>query len=162
MTNIEIRRLYPFEGMILGVLFGDGSFKKYEVSAMAAKYPIFKRLEDGKLFKKAKIDSDAYGVTWAHGINISARELYARGKVWEDGPKEDILLTGLISGFIKERRRRGITQQELSEKTGISQPVIARMENYTCDTQLSTLLKLMDSVGLSLKIVKDTKNSRRK
>lgn len=45
------------------------------------------------------------------------------------------------------------TQKQLEAMSGIKQPVISRMENGTSDPQLSTVLKILNSLGKTLQIV---------
>ena len=52
---------------------------------------------------------------------------------------------------------KNITQKELSNLTGISQPNIARFEKNTHSASLSTLLKILNSLGYELKITKKRK-----
>ena len=51
------------------------------------------------------------------------------------------------------RRQQGITQQRAEELSGVKQPVIARMEKGHTDPRLSTLLKVLAPLGLTLKVV---------
>jgi DNA-binding XRE family transcriptional regulator len=58
----------------------------------------------------------------------------------------------LIKNLVKIRKQKNITQKEISEKSGIRQQVISRIE--TCDTlpTLKTFLKYLDSMELEIKI----------
>lgn len=47
----------------------------------------------------------------------------------------------------------GITQKQLEVMSGIKQPVISRMEKGMTDPQLSTVLKILNSLGKTIKIV---------
>ena len=51
------------------------------------------------------------------------------------------------------KEENGITQKQLEAMSGIKQPVISRMENGTSDPQLSTVLKILNSLGKTLQIV---------
>ena len=55
--------------------------------------------------------------------------------------------------MIKAREEEGITQKQLEAMSGIKQPVISRMEKGTTDPQLSTVLKILASLGKTIKIV---------
>ena len=55
--------------------------------------------------------------------------------------------------MIKAREENGITQKQLEAMSGIKQPVISSMENGTSDPQLSTVLKILNSLGKTLQIV---------
>lgn len=59
-------------------------------------------------------------------------------------------ITGEI---LAARKRRGMTQKQLEARSDVKQPVIARLENGTTDPQLSTLLKVLNSLDMTLAIV---------
>ena len=61
--------------------------------------------------------------------------------------------TAIINEMIKAREENGITQKQLEEMSGIKQPVISRLEKGTTDPQLSTVLKVLSSLGETLQIV---------
>jgi len=48
--------------------------------------------------------------------------------------------------------KRGITQRELEEMSGVRQPIIARMENGKTTPNLSTVLKVLAPLGKTLYI----------
>ncbi len=58
----------------------------------------------------------------------------------------------LISSIVALRKSKKISQTELSEISGIKQPVIARLEKEHSDPQLSTLLKLLSCLDATLEI----------
>ena len=47
----------------------------------------------------------------------------------------------LIRELAKERERKGLTQAQVAERMGTTQPYIARLERASNDPRLSTLLK---------------------
>lgn len=55
----------------------------------------------------------------------------------------------------KARKNRDISQKQLSEITGLSQQMISRIETGWCDTKVGTLLKYLNGIGYSLKVVKN-------
>lgn len=59
----------------------------------------------------------------------------------------------IINEMIKAREENGITQKQLEVMSGIKQPVISRMEKGITDPQLSTVLKLLTSLGKTIKVV---------
>lgn len=58
----------------------------------------------------------------------------------------------LISSIVALRKSKKISQIELSELSGVKQPIIARLEKRRTDPQLSTIIKLLDSMGTELTI----------
>jgi DNA-binding XRE family transcriptional regulator len=63
------------------------------------------------------------------------------------------LRVAIISELIKARQDNGLTQKELEAASGVKQPVIARMEKGTTDPQLSTVVKVLASLGKTLAVV---------
>ena len=59
----------------------------------------------------------------------------------------------LIEATIMVRKNMNISQRELSEKTGIKQPAIARIERRSISPQVSTLIKLLYPMGYTLRIM---------
>ena len=50
----------------------------------------------------------------------------------------------LIDDIIRLRKEKKVTQQQLSDMTGIKQPVIARLERKKTDPHLSTIIRILD------------------
>ena len=84
------------------------------------------------------------------------------GKKWEDVKKslytpEEIEACNarleIISAIIEERKKQNISQNQLSNKSKVAQPVITRFENGTTSPQLDTVLKILFSMGKTLKVV---------
>lgn len=63
----------------------------------------------------------------------------------------DIIIE-VIHSIVNKRRELGLSQRDLSEKTGIPQPSIARLETLRSKPSLQTLLKLMQPLGLKLTV----------
>lgn len=55
--------------------------------------------------------------------------------------------------LIKARQEKGICQKQLEEMTGVRQPVISRMEQGKTSPRLDTVLKILSSLGKTLKVV---------
>ena len=60
----------------------------------------------------------------------------------------------LIREIVKARKEQGLTQQELAEKVGVKQQVISRIEREKHIPTLDNFLKILDGVGLELKLEK--------
>ena len=59
----------------------------------------------------------------------------------------------LIETLIEARKKSKITQRELSEKSNIKQPSIAKIESFSRSPQAITLIKLLRPLGYTLKVV---------
>lgn len=58
----------------------------------------------------------------------------------------------LIRQVVKVRKELGITQKSLAAQTGVSQQEISRFENEKHIPKLSNFLRILDALGLELKI----------
>ena len=59
----------------------------------------------------------------------------------------------LVQAMIDARKVSGLTQKELSERTGIAQADISKLENGTRNPSLKLLKRLADGMGRYLKLV---------
>ena len=59
----------------------------------------------------------------------------------------------IIDDFIKIRKSRHLSQTEIARKSGLHQAAIGRIENKSTEPRLETLLKMLNSMGLTLAIV---------
>ena len=93
---------------------------------------------------------------------MSKAKINPRGSSWDDLEKqlfssqeiaESEVRVAIINEMINAREENGITQKQLEAMSGIKQPVISRMEKGTTDPQLSTVLKILNSLGKTIKIV---------
>ncbi len=67
----------------------------------------------------------------------------------------------IMQAVIDARRRSGLTQKDLSERTGIAQGDISRLESGNSNPSIRTLQRLAAGMGMSLKLefVPDTKGT---
>ena len=78
------------------------------------------------------------------GINLSDEDK----KYYKDKRK----VNNIIISIIKRRIDLGMSQRDLALKSGIKQPMIARIEKFDNIPRLDTLLKLLDALDLTLTI----------
>lgn len=93
---------------------------------------------------------------------MSKEKFSPKGSSWEELQKqlftpeeieESEVRVAIINEMIKAREENGITQKQLEAMSGVKQPVISRMEKGTTDPQLSTVLKVLNSLGKTLQVV---------
>ena len=65
----------------------------------------------------------------------------------------DDMIQNLITGLVKAREEKGISQKKLEELSGIKQPMIARIEKGKAVPNTDTLIKLLFPLGKTLAIV---------
>lgn len=58
----------------------------------------------------------------------------------------------IIQAIIDARQQKGITQKELSQRTGIAQGDISKLENGNANPSIRTLKRLAAAMDMSLKI----------
>ncbi|MFK8243107.1 MULTISPECIES: helix-turn-helix domain-containing protein [unclassified Facklamia] len=88
--------------------------------------------------------NSAIGSSWE---NVRA-ELFSKEEILESDMR-----VAIMSELIKTRNEKGISQKKLEELSGVSQPVIARMETGKTSPQLDTVLKILASLGKTLAVV---------
>ncbi len=58
----------------------------------------------------------------------------------------------IIRAILNARREKGITQKELSERTGIAQSDISKLENGSANPSVKTLKRVAAALGKKVKI----------
>ncbi len=59
----------------------------------------------------------------------------------------------IVGEILKVRKEKGLTQAELESISGVKQSFIARVENNKTDPQLTTILKILRPLGMTLAVV---------
>lgn len=70
--------------------------------------------------------------------------------------KEKVLLDleyEFICDFIKLRKEKGLTQKSLAELSGVIREKIAKIENQLNSPQINSLIKILEPIGYTVKIV---------
>ena len=84
------------------------------------------------------------------------------GEDWNDYQKraftkeeieQSAIRVAIIESIIAARKTAGLTQADLGKMTGISQPVISRLEQGNVHSNIDTLIKILTPLGKTLKIV---------
>ena len=84
---------------------------------------------------------------------ISWKEVKKELEISSEQAAEIQLEQEIIEATIEARKKCNLTQRELSKKSGIKQPVIARIEKYANSPQTNTLIKLLYPMGYTIKVV---------
>lgn len=85
------------------------------------------------------------GVKWDEALE---RELFTPEEI-----EENNLQAKLMCELIEARQAHGLTQRALSEKSGLTQSAIARLEKGETSPTLDTLFKVLVPMGMTLTIV---------
>lgn len=135
-------------GTLLEVVFQTGEVKQYDVSVLFKKYPQLKALKDRKLFTSGKLSP--YGIIWNDDLDIEVETIYEEGiTVGFNQPKTNMIVADAVK---HARAVAGISQKELSEKTGINQADISRIERGLANPSVSTLERIAEALNAKLSI----------
>ena len=58
----------------------------------------------------------------------------------------------IVQAMIDARKKSGLSQKQLSEKTGIAQSDISKLENGSANPSIRTLQRLAEGMGMRLRI----------
>ena len=88
-----------------------------------------------------KKNNSSVGTTWEE----LEKEIFTPEEIAESDAE-----VAIISELIKARNEGKISQKQLEELSGVRQPIIARMEKGHTDPRLSTVLRVLASLGKTL------------
>ena len=88
--------------------------------------------------------NSAIGSNWKE----ARAELFTKEEILESD-----LRVAIMTELIEARHEKGISQKKLEELSGVSQPVIARMETGKANPRFDTVLKVLASLGKTLVVV---------
>jgi transcriptional regulator with XRE-family HTH domain len=81
------------------------------------------------------------------------RDLYNSELIDDELRSEIDLEVELISKLIEARQRRGITQEQLAQMSGLKPSSISRLENMAAVPQIDIMIKVLKPLGYKLAIV---------
>lgn len=67
----------------------------------------------------------------------------------------------LIKQYVKARKEKHMTQQDLADELGVKRPNITRFENGVYNPTLDMLVKIAECMGMDLKIKLETKDAQK-
>lgn len=137
------------EGTRLEVTFQNGEIKAYDMSVLFDKYPQLRSLKKRELFLSGKLVG-SYGIIWNDEIDIEVETIY------EDGTtigKTPVSANYIIGDAISEARSKiGISQKELSLKSGIDQSDISKIERGVANPSINTIERIVNAMKMELSI----------
>ena len=144
---------------ILQAIFIGGEVIQYDLRKMLSILPQFQEIiNNPSLASKVHADTGGYGVSWSDDLDLDSET------IWEDGvfiriESVDPSLA-LASSLARAREYAMLTQKQLSEKTGIYQSDISKLERGNANPSILTLKRLADAMDMTLKIEFVPKKSR--
>lgn len=150
---VKITSIAPLPDYILLIGFSTGEFKQFDIKPLIEKYAPFKMLTQvNGLYEQVKIDMGGYGLVWNDNLDLSADGLYERGVECQQPENIEKYKQILIDELIQARKNARLSQKQLEIISGVAQPCIARMETGNIDPKLTTILKILEPLGLTLSI----------
>ena len=137
------------EGTTLELTFQDGKVKRYDMSVLFGKYPQLTALKDRALFTSGKL-LGPYGIMWNDDLDIEAETIYEDGEtVREEKPAAFTMVGNAVAAA---RAKKGLSQKELSELSGIDQSDISKIERGIANPSVNTLNRLAEALDTKLRI----------
>ena len=135
------------DGTVLEVTFQDGKIKQYDVAALFDKYPQLIALKDRELFLSGRL-MGAYGIIWNDDLDIEAETIYEDGKTIQTvKPAASVMVGNAVAAA---RAKKGISQKELAEATGIDQSDLSKIERGVANPSVGTLKRIADALDAKL------------
>lgn len=138
------------EGTSLEVTFQDGQVKQYDMSVLFEKYPELTVLRDRNLFVSGKLQG-YYGIVWNDFIDIETETIYQNGHTVEIHEKQAVVKAG--EAVEAARKKKKVSQFELSQRTGIHQAEISKLERGIANPSVKTLERIAEALDCKLEIV---------
>ena len=142
-------KLEYLDGTMLELSFQDGNIKRYDVSDLFPKYPMLRQLENRELFLSGKL-MGGYGIIWNEDLDLEAETVYEDG---ETVRIEKAVNSGAAARAVAYARSlSGFSQKELSNRTGIDQSDISKIERGLANPSVATLERIAAALGGELVI----------
>ena len=147
----KIQSATMLSNTIIQAKFMGGEIVQYDVRNLFPILPQFEiLLHDTFLAFNLHTDVGGYGVSWNDDLDLDAET------IWEDGTMICIeaidIAQSVAASLTRARAYAHLTQKQLSEKTGIYQSDISKIERGNANPSLSTLKRLASAMNMQLKI----------
>ena len=129
--------------------FQDGKVKQYDMSVLFDKYPQLQALEDRALFLSGQLIG-AYGIVWNDDVDIEAETIYEEGTTV--GNVRPAAYTMVGDAVAAARARKGFSQKELAQATGIDQSDISKIERGVANPSIGTLNRIAEALDAKLTV----------
>ena len=147
----RIQNVKMMDSMNIQAVFLTGEIIQYNLQNPFQSLPQFQKLlSDPVLSSKLKVDQGGYGISWSDDLDLDAET------IWEDGTLiriESVNPAKALAGSLaRAREYAAMTQKQLSQKTGIYQSDISKIESGNANPSLSTLQRLAEGMNMNLEI----------
>lgn len=101
--------------------------------------------------ERIKLDNEK--INKLNTMNSRLDKLYGKDGTTQRADFKLKALAYYYGELLKEKRiEKKLTQQELADLTGLNRPYIAKVEKGSTDIQLSSFIRLLQGLGMSLSI----------
>ena len=149
----KLQTVVPEDNYKIKAFFTDGKVVLFDMKTLideSPKYAVMK--QDETLFESVSVSPNGDMVFWTEDLTLDAGIVYANG-VWLKIPPQTPAINRLLAYNLRMTRKKvGLTQSELSKKTGISQADISRIERGVANPSLDTLNRLAEGLEMELSI----------
>ena len=145
----EIWELRPLRDRILFASFNNNKFILLNIFMKQTRKTPHREIEKAKRLLKDYEKRSAIKMSKFQTWDEFEKEL----NITPEEEAEIQFEMALIRAEIEARKSQNMTQEELSKKSGINQPSIARIENRTHSPTASTLIRLLYPLGYTLAVV---------
>ena len=129
-------------GTVLELTFQDGKVNQYDMAVLFDKYPRLRALQDRTFFKSGRLTG--YGIIWNDDLDIETETIYEEGTTVRMKKPAPYIQVG--NAVLAARAKKGLSQMELSEITGIDQSDISKIERGVANPSVGTLTRIAEAM----------------
>lgn len=129
-------------GTLLELTFQDGRVNQFDMAVLFEKYPQLRDLQNRTLFKSGQLTG--YGIIWNDDLDIETETIYEEGTTVRMKKPAPYIQVG--NAVLAARAKKGLSQMELSEITGIDQSDISKIERGVANPSVGTLTRIAEAV----------------
>lgn len=122
--------------------FQDGRVNQFDMAVLFEKYPQLRDLQNRTLFKSGQLTG--YGIIWNDDLDIETETIYEEGTTVRMKKPAPYIQVG--NAVLAARAKKGLSQMELSEITGIDQSDISKIERGVANPSVGTLTRIAEAV----------------
>ena len=136
------------EGTVLEVTFQDGKVIRYDMAVLFDKYPQLSALKNREIFETGRLTG--LGIIWNDDLDIETETIYEEGEVVREIKP---LISYVVGNAVAEARaKKGLSQKELSENTGIDQSDLSKIERGVANPSIGTLTRIAEAMDAELMV----------
>ena len=136
------------DGTMIEVTFQDGKVFGYNMAKLYEKYPSLRALDDEEFFKTGKLMG--LGIIWNDELDIETETIYEEGVFLRMARVPINYSVG--NAVASARTKKGMSQKELSEASGIDQSDLSKIERGAANPSVNTLSRIAEAMDVELNI----------